>query len=69
MEKAFCICGREHEWQTGWTAVCACGRILEPQTNAEYETRKDAHNKMLERVAKAMASADDLEPLVRLFRD
>jgi len=38
-------------------------------TLAEYDKRRRVHEDTLQRVANAVASEDDLEPLIRLFRD
>jgi hypothetical protein len=65
----FCLCGREHKWPHGSKAVCRCGAVLEAQTKAEYDERKQTHEAVLERIATALASADDLEPTIRFFRD
>jgi hypothetical protein len=66
MDRAFCECGRNHEWEHGLTAICACGRVLEPQTPSENVLRKLAHEERLNRIA---ASLSDLEPFIRLFRE
>ena len=65
----FCLCGREHQWPLKSTAVCRCGQVLEPQTRIEFDERKQTHEAALECIANALASADDLEPTIRFFRD
>jgi hypothetical protein len=40
--RAFCDCGREHQWQIG-KALCPCGKVLDPQTNEEARERKMIH--------------------------
>jgi hypothetical protein len=69
MNRCFCRCGREHEWAEGSEALCRCGKVLEPQTHAEFQLLKQNHEAVLERMAIAVASCDDLEPLIRFFRD
>lgn len=70
MAKTFCECGRLHyfEDKAGVTYICACGRVLEPMTEAQFQITSQAHNETLIRMAKAIAGADDFEPCVRLFR-
>lgn len=67
MNLAFCDCGREHVW-TG-TGMCRCGKVLEAQTQNEFDQRKRDHEAVLKRIANAIASGNDLEPTIRLFRD
>ena len=70
MAKAFCDCARDQKWESlpGQTVICACGRVLEPQTEPEYMTRKTSHREALARMVKAINSGD-WEPCIRLFRD
>lgn len=66
MNKCFCQCAREHTWPEGSTAICRCGRVLEPMTDAEFDEALDNHYNVLDRMARAMT---DLEPTIRFFRD
>lgn len=65
MNQSFCQCGREHSWPLGTHALCRCGRVLEPMTKQELTTVRLAHERTLVKIAQA----NDLEPLIRLFRD
>lgn len=64
----FCQCGREHEWPIDSTAVCRCGRVLEPMTKQEFAERKQSHERRLKRFGAAVARGIDT-PDIRLFRD
>jgi len=70
MAKTFCKCGRAHCWndKPRVTGICACGRELEPMTEAEFKEASEAHERALTRMAQAIAGADDWEPCVRFFR-
>lgn len=67
MKLAFCACGREHVWIG--KGMCRCGKVLEPQTQSEFDERKRDHEAVLKRIANAIASGDDLESTIRFFRD
>jgi len=66
--KSFCDCAREHHWDDKvMKVVCACGRVVEPQTDSEFKCKKEAHERALKRMAKAIAELDNLEPTIRFF--
>lgn len=43
MNRAYCECGREHQWHTRPLALCPCGRVVEPQTVVEFFRTKQEH--------------------------
>lgn len=48
MNRAFCECGREHEWPEHWVdALCPCGRIVNPMTTKERQTARENHEARL----------------------
>ena len=47
---AFCDCGRDHKWDKpspGALTICRCGRVLEPQTEAEHLEKRERHRAAL----------------------
>lgn len=66
MYQSFCQCGREHVWPARATAICRCGRVLEPMTQNEFKEAKARHEASLDRIAEALS---DLEPVIRFFQE
>lgn len=55
MNKAFCICGRDHKWDEpplGSSVICRCGRVLEPQTNQQHRELRQQHRETLRLIVK-----------------